>query len=40
MATRRTQVWAVGGVAVAVVLVTTVLAFGLGHRDVRRRPSS
>ena len=32
MATRRTQVWAVGGVAVAVVLVTTVLAFGLGHR--------
>ena len=32
MATRRTQVWAVGAVAVAVVLVTTVLAFGLGHR--------
>lgn len=32
MAIRRTQVWAVGGVAVVVLLVTTVLAFGLGHR--------
>ena len=33
MATRRrTQVWAMGAVAVAVVMVTTVLGFGLGHR--------
>lgn len=33
MASRRhTQVWAVAAVAVAVVMVTTVLAFGLGHR--------